>query len=250
MDNDRPIIKYSLMQHYFIQKDTIYESLLVELLNHSAFTQKYGHFTYIPKQPSSEPDAVSDNKYEVDFKLLISGEMAEFRNLTQPIIQELAPGVKAISSPRLKDKDETVITLFNALRSMNEEKLYAARQNTDDVSNAITHFFDKVISKKKNIILFIPLYLDAVDEELTIKEKEKAIAREIYEQNKFIYDFRRKHFNGYDTYLIYVEKFSFSWKEAVFVIAEFSENNLSIIDRVPFFSIDEVKKLYDYYENY
>ncbi len=248
MDNEQPIIKYNLMQHYFIQNKEIYEPVLCDLLNHSAMVRQFGSFSHIPKQSKGQPDAVSETGYEVDFKLLISEDMCEFRNLSQPKIQEISPGVICTSSSKIEGEQKTVVSLLNALRGMNEDKLADVRQKNDKISKAITHFFNDVISVEKNIMIFIPLYLNTVSDELSIQDKEIIISKELYDQNIFIYEFRKNNYTGYDTYLIYIEGFLSSWKQADFVISKFSETDLSIIDRVQMFSLNEVKQLYDYYD--
>ena len=205
--------------------------------------EKYGSFSHIEKQPKGEPDAISDSGYAIDFKLLISPSMSKFRNTTKPRKIEIFPGIRTTNYP--EPCQATVVSLFNALRGMNDDLIKDIRQNDDEISKDIVHFFDKVISKNKNILLFNPLYLNTVDKTLSIENRQSIINDEIYSCNRYIYEYRDKNFAGFDTYIVYIENFTNSWSESMFVIARFTEKNLEIIDRVQLFSLDSIKKLYD-----
>ena len=172
--------------------------------------------------------------------MMISETLKEFQRLTAPIVQEIAPGVKSLHIPNPLEKK--ILLLWNCCRDMTNEKLQHLRTKKDMEAKAVTHFFDKVISTKKNILLFMPIYFATVDKNLLPQEQHDAIFEELSSSTKFIYEFREKHFNGFDTFIIYVVHIP-QTNEFYFVIAKFTPTGLEYIDKVPMFSLTSISTL-------
>lgn len=242
MNKDAPVIEYRLLEHYYIENKDVYEPILVELLNKSKLKKDYGDFKWIKNQSCRQPDAVSEQGYSVDFKLLISQDMCEFRNLTK--LKKIKIDTGGFFVVGSETKEATVVSLFNALRAIDEAKLIKMRTEIDKFSKAVVHFFDKVISKEKNIVLFNPLYLDTIDKDLSEKDKFTVILNELSETTRFIYQFRSSNYPNCQTYFIYIisrRKIT----DHIFVISQFTSEGLKVIDTVNVFELNTMIKLYN-----
>ena len=92
----QPVIEYTFLEHYYISPKERYESILCELINHSSAFTKIGggSFEQIKIQNSSQPDViVPTSGYSLDFKLMISESLAEFRNLSRPRTHATIPSM-------------------------------------------------------------------------------------------------------------------------------------------------------------
>lgn len=221
----------------------MYETILCECLNKSNKVIKLfgGKFSRILNQENKQPDVIADNTgYELDFKLTISEPLKEFQSRTAPTVEEIFPGVKSYSNPQqLKKK---VVLLWNCCRNMDETRLQALRKKSDMEAKAVTHFYDKVINQNKNILLFIPVFFSTIDKTLCADMQFETIFQEISSTTEFIYEFRNKNKEGYDTFIIYVINIP-EEKEFTFVISKFTEKGLELIDKVRFFDLKSTQKL-------
>lgn len=237
------ILQYDFFPHYYIATKDVYETILCECLNTSdkAITLFGGKFSRILNQENKQPDVVVNNtNYELDFKLMISESLKEFQNITSPVVEEIAPGIKCYSNSKtLRSK---VILLWNCCRNINEARLQTMRKRGDKEAKAITHFFDKVINQNKNILLFIPVFFSTVDKTLCVDMQYETIFQEISSTTEFIYKFRNNNQSGFDTFIIYVVNIPQD-NEFTFVISKFTENGLEFIDKVRFFELESTRKL-------
>ena len=162
------LLEYSFLEHFYTSSKDVYETIICECLNKSENMAQLtgGSFSLIKEQSNKQPDVASQvTGYSIDFKMIIAESLKEFQSRTAPIIQEIVPGVKSIIKPPSFKKN--VLLLWNCCRNMNEERLEKLRNRRDTESKAVTHFFDKVLLTKKNILLFLPVYFSTVNKSLS-----------------------------------------------------------------------------------
>lgn len=237
---NKAILEYGFFQHFYISDKSTYETILCECLNASKKMVEFygGKFSLINEQSNGQSDVIAEStNYEIDFKMMISESLKEFQSRTAPIVQELASGVKAISKPEKLQKK--VVLIWNSCRNMNSKKLQKLRSENDIEAKAVTHFFDKVINKKKNILLFVPVYFSTVDKSLSVEEQHEQTFKELSSSMQYIYDFRSKNCSGYDTFLVYVMNIP-QRHEFIFVISIFTPNGLELIDKIQMLSLKSV----------
>lgn len=129
------VIKFDFLEHYYIEKKERYESILCELINRSPAFNKIGGgaFQQISVQNEGQPDVIAPaSGYSLDFKMMISQTLAEFRNLSKPRFVEISPGVKAQQAGR-KVTQEAVI-FPSAIRNITEEQLIKYRKENDRIT--------------------------------------------------------------------------------------------------------------------
>lgn len=240
---ENAILQYDLFPHYYISNKDTYESIMCECLNKSEkMSNLYGgKFSRIVDQYNKQPDVISENSgYEIDFKMMISESLKEFQSRTAPIVQEIAPGVNTFHyPPQLKKK---VLLILNCCKNIDENRLQHFRKQKDMEAKAVTHFFDKVINTNKNILLFIPVFFSTVDQSFSSKKQYEIILNEISTTTSYIYDYRFKNCNGFDTFIVYAVNIS-TKQEFNFIIAKFTSEGLEFIDKVQFFSLESVQKI-------
>lgn len=236
-------LEYSFLEHYYTSDKHTYEKILCECLNKSENMEILtgGKFEPITDQFMKQPDVISQvTGYSIDFKMMISESLKEFQSRTAPIIQEITPGIKSIShQPTLRRK---VLLLWNCCRNMTETKLNEHRNLKDGESKAIIHFFDKVLMTDKNILLFLPVYFSTVDKSISSQLQFDYIFEELSSTTNYIYEYRQQHCSSYDTFIVYIVKTTNN-REPTFVIAQFTENGLQHIDKIPMFLLDSTSKL-------
>lgn len=236
------LLKYIVLENYYIASKVVYEPILCECLNSSSkmIELSGGRFSLVLEQNNKQPDVRAENTgYEIDFKMAIAESYKEFLSRTAPIIQEIAPGVKAFCpQPKLTKK---VLLLWNCCRNMSEEKLHQLRSQNDMESKNVCHFFDKVINCSKNILLYLPICFETVREDLTAEEQIETIFRELSDTTQFIFEFRANQQSVFDTYLVYLVRTSKN--SQYFVISKFTESGLYYIDNVDMFSLESISKL-------
>lgn len=240
---ENAVIQYDFFPHCYISDKNTYESILCECINRSKNMIDLcgGKFSIIVDQHNNQPDVVSDiSGYEIDFKMMISETLKEFQSRTAPIAQEIAPGVKAFHNPPpLKKK---VVLLWNCCRNIDDSRLQYLRTQKDMEAKAVTHFFDKVLNTNKNILLFFPVFFSTVDKSLSVEMQYETIFKELSTTTSYIYKYRNKFCNGFDTYVIYAVNIP-NQKEFTFVISKCISNGLKMIDTINFFSLETVQKL-------
>lgn len=237
------LLEYRFLEHFYTSNKSIYETILCECLNKSQNIVDLlgGNFSIISDQYDKQPDVVSqDTGYSIDFKLMISESLKEFQSRTAPIVQEIAPGVRSIIKPNPLKRE--VLLLWNCCKNMTEERLNELRRKKNMESKAVIHFFDKVLLSKKNILLFLPVYFSTVDKSLSTQLQHEYIFEELSVSVNFIYKYRQQFCSNYDTFIIYIVKTTNS-KETDFIIAQFTENGLKYIDKIPMFSLNSTAKL-------
>lgn len=243
-----PVIKYNFLEHFYIADKETYESILCECLNASEVmvSQFGGKFSVITEQSNGEADVKAEQSgYEIDFKLMISESLKEFQKHAAPVIDEIYPGVKCIAPG--KHQQKKILLLSNACRDMTEGKLSSLRGMKDMESKAVLHFFEKVLKKNKNILLFVPAYFKTVDTNLTSEQQQKLIINELSVTTRFIVEFREKNCGSFDTYLVYLESVE---QVNYFVIAKFDSDGLLFVDRVRMKDLEIIRSLKEYNEIY
>lgn len=103
-------------------------------------------------------------------------------------------------------------------------------------SKAVVHFFDKVLNKPKNILLFIPLYITTVNKDLSPEEQFKTILSELSQTMRYIYEYRHQKHAEYDTFLIYLINIP-QYNQFELIITKFTALGFDYIDTVPLFSL-------------
>ena len=241
----QPVIEYAFLEHYYISPKERYENILCDLINHSSAFTKIGggSFEQIKIQNSSQPDViVPTSGYSLDFKLMISESLAEFRNLSRPRIVEMVPGVK-IHQPGKKIKQKAVI-FPNAFRDITEEQLQGYRQEKDVASKSIVRFFDKNLNISKNILVFLPLYISSVDQTLSPDLQFELIRKDFSDTLQYIHSYRSTNQPSFDTYLVYIVNIP-RIRNYSFVLTQFTDSGLCVLDTVDMFSLKTVQHLFD-----
>lgn len=241
----QPIIKYDFLEHYYIASKHEYEGILCELINRSSAFIKIGGgiFEQIKIQNSSQPDViVPTSGYSLDFKLMISESLAEFRNLSKPHVVEMVPGVK-IHQPGKKIKQKAVI-FPNAIRDITEEQLTSYRKEKDVASKSIVHFFDKKLNIPKHIFLFLPLYVSTVDKTLSPDLQFDLIRKDFSDTLQYIHSYRNMNQPGFDTYFVYILNIA-KIRKLSFVLTQFTDSGLCVLDTVDMFSLKTVQHLFN-----
>ena len=236
-------IEYSFIPNYYIGSKDVYEKYICDCLNLSSKMIEFcgGTFSKIEEQSHGEPDViVNTSNYGLDFKLMISQTLAEFRNLSSAQIVEIAKGVKAYH-PGKAIKQRAVL-LPNACRNITEAELTQYRAKKDVLSKAIVHFFDRTLCTQKNILLYLPLFITTVNKSIPYSERVSIVENEFSTTLQYIFDYRRKNCPNLDTFFVYIlndetkNKFYFN-------ICQFTTRGLIHIDSVDMFSIPSIIKL-------
>lgn len=233
------ILKYTVLKNYYIANKKVYEHILCECLNKSTKMQSICGDTLTPitNQSSGQSDVIAKKTgFSIDFKMMIAESYKEFLSRTAPIAQHLAPGVLAYATPPQLNKK--VLLLWNCCRNMTEECLNELRLCKGEESKNVLHFYDKVINCSKNILIYLPVCYETLEQGLTDEERSAIIFSELSNTTKYIYTFRMQHQPDYKTYFVYLEKFSDC--KINFVLSEFTSSGLSYIDSVDMFSLETV----------
>ena len=240
-----PVIRFDFLEHYYIEKKERYESILCELINLSPAFQKIGggSFSQVSIQNKSQPDVIaSASGYSLDFKMMISQTLAEFRNLSKPHFVEIFPGVKVHQAGK-KVKQKAVF-FPSAIRDITEEQLQQYRSEKDQLSKSIVHFFDKLLNISKNILIFLPLYVSNVETSLPSDVQYERIFNEFSTTLQYIHTYRSLHQFGFDTFFVYIVKDTKNRKTS-FVITQFTNTGLCLLDTIDMFSLTTVRNLFD-----
>lgn len=243
-EEEKPIIKYDFIEHYYIANKNRYESILCELINLSSSFRKIGGGTFeqITRQNNSQPDVVATkNGYSLDFKMMISQSLAEFRNLSMPNVVEMLPGVR-IHQPKKKIEQKAVI-FPNAIRDITEDQLQTYRQGKDKASKSIVHFFDEKLNIPKHVLLFLPLYVSTLDKTLPSNLQFEQIKRDFSDALQYLYSYRNSNQPGLDTFFVYIVKIH-QMRKFSFVITQFTDSGLHVLDTIEMFSLNTVQQLY------
>ena len=235
-----PVIEYSFMPHYYIATKDIYESYICDCINKCENFNKLvgGNFQKITSQCSGQPDAISnETSYSIDFKLMISNSLAEFRNISRSRVYEPVPGMK-IFCPGKKTK-QNVVLMPNACRNIDKDQLAQHRTSTDPISKAVVYFFDKVINTPKNILIFLPLFISTVDKSIPLEQRIDLSKTEFSDTLKYIFEYRNEHHSAHDTYFMYIINDEKN-RKFYFVLCEFTSSGLTILDIIDMFSIPSV----------
>ena len=239
---NEPLLKYTVLENKYISNKDVYESVLCDCLNQcpNMIEMVGSEFCLIKEQSNGQSDIRADkSEYEIDFKMMIAESYKEFLDRTAPITVEIVPGVKIYSLPPKLSKK--VLLLWNYCKDMTDERLEQFRHQKDMDAKNVVHFFDKVINCPKNILIFMPIYFETIQNVL-LNEKQFEIAlEELSSSTKYVFDFRSTNQNGYQTFLVYLQKVSNN--EIYFVISEFTEQGLRLIDRVNMFSLKTVLQI-------
>lgn len=236
-----PVIQYVFLEYCYYGNTRVYESILLECLNKSEKMKQIagGTFRSIASQAHGECD-VCTNEYSLDFKLLISPSLAEFQSLASPKVCEIASGVYAhINGKKIEQR---VVLLLNACRNITPELLNIYRSQKERLSKDVVRLFDQTLSRNKNLFIFLPAYLSAVNQSLDYDQQFEAIRQDLSESLEGMFRFREKQHSRNDTYLAYIanipEKQDFS-----VVILRWNGFELEEIDRVFWFSLPSVREI-------
>lgn len=244
-EKNTAVLKYDFLEHYYIAPKDRYEKILCECLNRSDILREIagGYFEQEIIQNKGQPDVyVPSSGYALDFKLMISKSLAEFRSLSSSSMVEVFPGVRIHQAG--KKIQQKVVLFPNAIRNITEDQLREYRQEKDIVSKAITHLFDNILSTPKHILLFLPLYISTSDEMLSSALQLEQSRKEFSNTLEYIYTYRKSNHPDLDTFFVYILK-NIPERECYFVITQFTETGLKTLESVDMFSLKTVRKIHD-----
>lgn len=239
------VIKFDFLEHYYIEKKERYESILCELINRSPAFNRIGGgaFQQISVQNEGQPDVIAPaSGYSLDFKMMISQTLAEFRNLSKPRFVEISPGVKTQQAGR--EVTQEAVIFPSAIRNITEEQLIKYRKENDRISKSIVHFFDEVLNVSKHILIFLPLYVSTVDKTQPSNIQFDQILTEFSDTLQYIHTYRSLNQSDFDTFFAYIVRTTKTRKPS-FVIARFADSGLCLLDTVDMFSLHAVSNLFD-----
>ena len=234
------ILQYGFLQYFYFGDTKTYETILCECLNMSTRMKEIGgsDFSLVENQSHKEDDVVA-LYYSLDFKLMISPSLAEFQSLTTRKAHEVAPGVHMFSEGKATKQD--AVLLLNMCRNITKEKLKVFRRTDDQASKDVLRFFEKSLNKPKHILIFLPAYIQTIEQTLSEDEKYETVHNELSNTLRYIYDFRKENQPGFDTYFVYILNISVNHR-FLMVINRFCETGLEMIDRIDYFSLPTVQK--------
>ena len=217
-----------------------YEKYLRELINNSEYFLKLSKGIKYEKPESEshgEADAVSAY-YSVDFKLVEATTMIEAQRQFSYSISNLENGVTAIGSSKRTGKTVGTV-LHGALRALvsfdeideiidspnNYIKLKdRTEQQIELICNGDLNRYFKILSTKKNILLYLP-YEFFVELEIEDDDIIKCIEEVLFEDFGLSFEYRKKKLCDKDTFLCCIYNNSL-------IIFKYENNNLIFVDRI------------------
>lgn len=234
------ILKYSLMQPYFMFPKENYESILCELINKTCLCSRFDEkFFLCTSQSNGEDDVYTESKrYSLDFKMMIAQNMAQFLNETK---NEYVKIGNAIVSYGKNSSPREVISLYPACKNINKEKLENLKTQSDKIAKYIKHFFYTVLSKNKNILIFLPSYFIINTSSSTDEYEIEVLLQQMFLNLKYIKEFRDEYAKNKDTFFVFVIKNEIN-KSKFFILSEFMDNKLNFIGKVNFYELESVNR--------
>ena len=201
------------------------EYYLLELLNASPFFQdKSGGQKYGAPQSESngECDANSE-KYQIDFKVLISSSMAEAKANTEIQIEQVKPGVFYYTMSKDTEKVYHGSILLKVLRGYTCEDILTEKYLDEKGAIKDIHGMLKLLDKPKNLFLFYPSRF-TFTEEMELGEKlnilNEAMQYDVYK----LFEIRKHNKrNQFETFLCTI-------MEDLFVVFGDAGNRLTVVD--------------------
>lgn len=249
MNNEeiKKFLKYSYLSPAlyisgYVHNDPLcnYEKYLRELINNSEYFLKLSKgikYEEPESESDGESDAVSENYY-VDFKLLAATTMIEAKRQFSYSISNLGNGVIASgSSNRLGETVSTVLhCALRALMSFDEINEIIdspnnyikledrTEQQIELICNGDLNRYFKILSTKKNILLYLP-YEFFVELEIEDDDIIKCIEEVLFEDFGLSFEYRKKKLCDKDTFLCCIYNNSL-------IIFKYENNNLIFVDRI------------------
>ena len=148
-----------------------------------------------------------------------------------------------LEQPGKKIKQKAVI-FPNAFRDITEEQLQGYRQEKDVASKSIVRFFDKNLNISKNVLVLLPLYISSVDQTLSPDLQFELIRKDFSDTLQYIHSYRSTNQPSFDTYLVYIVNIP-RIRNYSFVLTQFTDSGLCVLDTVDMFSLKTVQHLFD-----
>lgn len=230
-----------IIDGFINNRDDSYEDYLLEFVNASRyFLEKSNGEVY--SKPNSEAHGECDcnsKNYSLDFKMLISRNVAQGkREFTSEII-EYCPGVHGFGEPRVTPKDSnykpiqgcSISYLFRnhsvkeLLKLCEHEKTINPLKQKDHILQEDKELLEilKVIGKKKNIFAMLPYELIC---DSSGDDAKKLVFNQISQDYNSLFLFRKAVCPEYDTYIGYVYK-------DMFFLSSFDNGNAVLLEEVP-----------------
>lgn len=200
-------LKVGFVKKDFIENfETNYEEYLTEFINSSKFVIDNGNrkFRIIKKQSHGECDMTND-RYTMDYKLLIDNKTIENMNYYSENISVQSDGVVGYSASKKSGKYRIYI-LLNIFRTLTEEDIKniedTPRSDLTEIQKLVKDYISK-IKKNKNVLYFIPYNLYFQDKKMDEKMLNSAVNK-LSEGLKGFLEYRNTHIKDKDTYFSFV----------------------------------------------
>lgn len=193
-------------------EDSNYEKYLLQFVNSSSFfmdKSKGQRYSSPIKEDSGECDCNSDT-YKLDFKLLISGSLANSKRDFSKSIKSINQGVYAYGIPKVYSKpfkahEASATVLHTWFRSYTGQQLISFPKgfNRDETSYKDIRNILKALDKPKNILCFLP-YEYCYSEKEDYKEQEESIINRVGTDYQSLIQYRYFKQPKYDVYISFV----------------------------------------------
>ena len=200
-------LKVSFIKKDFVENfETNYEEYLTEFINNSKFVIDNGNkkFRVIKKQAHGECDVTND-KYSIDYKLLIDNKTIENMNYYSENISVYNDGAVGYSASK-KNGEYRIHILLNILRTLSKEDINqienSKKSDLTEIQKIVKDYINK-IKKDKNILYFIPYNLFFKDRKMD-KEMLNCAIDKLNEGLKGFLEYRNAHAENKDTYFSFV----------------------------------------------
>ena len=230
-----------LIDGFIGNRDDSYEDYLLEFVNASRFfLEKSNGEGYTKPDGEAHGECDCNSKiYSLDFKMLISRNVAQGKREFTGEITEYCPGVHGFGGPRITPKDSNYkpisgcsISYLFRNHSVNEllnlcergETIITSRQE-ELVAQEDKELFEvlKVIGKKKNILAMLPYELMC---DCLADNAKKLVFDQVSQDYSSLFLFRKAVYPTQDTYIGYVFR-------DMFFIVSFENGNAVMIEEIP-----------------
>lgn len=243
------ILYYKILPPYMINRNYIhgdeeicnYELLLIELINSSPmFLSHFGKpFIYQDDQSHGESDVKSDN-YSLDFKLAISSSAMQANGIFRSQIWKSNDGWIAYGESKNPKGKLTVTYLNVALRfATTSDFERILRKEYKNQSEREIFQFLKVLLTRKHILLFFPYKLWHKPAYDIIEEGANNVIEAIENDFQNALQYRCHKYSELDTF------FAFTYEDK-FVLTQYKNQKLCLMDIIDLFSSDIYKQLSRY----
>ena len=227
-----------------------YEDYLTEYVNASkCFLIKSDNEKYLHPVDEShgECDCISE-KYQLDFKLLVSKTQMQGKSLFDSQIIQCSEGVvtycvSKMNSSNPEYKPIKATRIFAALRGLNEQDLINLRtqKNLYDIDKDIQQVL-LTLETAKNLLLFFP-YVFYYEKEIIFEQAIQSTVDAVNSDFSEVLKYREKVCPSLDTYLCYL-------LSGHFIITQWTNDSLRFVEAVPLDSSPTFNVLLDYSDDF